>query len=686
MVTDQVTLEVGAMQGTVARRSVWFLLSVVVLCWLPVLIGRGAVEKAVALYPISQAGNAYFVPAHALLLYFVAPLVVLSACVLLLSPGLFLSIALNGAETTGEWILTAFGISIVTIGGVTTIFQALAGPLTSGAFLLLVVSCSAAAFVVLLVRGDRLSCAWPMHARSTLLTIAAGVLLCLILLAPKFYWEVLNGDGADAMESSKLLLRQTVPFWPASAGDKAAFPGITSMLFAYPASWFLRIFGEQEAAVRFPFLLALAAVVGGIVSLIETGRKTGAAMIAGLVWLSAAAYIAMLAFSASYDPYSADLSMPGAQDMLLVACYLGFILFFVRRRISWMALFAVLTFFSLPSGNTLILFWLMAVTLVWKPRPWREIASAGAVLFGLLLVSALLPALLARLHLPVPGNEYSLRGLLTRLNSVQWGDWRRLLFLVVPCGILPAAVLPFWKRQDQVGRSLTLVTLIYFGMFFVQAYISIHHFAPVMLLPIVVFWRSDWAGRERTRPYILAAAAGCGIIACLLSLPVNATPHQTPRIIGGAIEDRFGGYQTGDARTFRRIELFRYIVPFDWEETVPQKEYGGSPLVWNYYAQHASAETRAINYVLQPAAMPGPPGMHLLASEDDAALYVRDDRVLAEHRGLRPPSPPGSRIYAVPRWMLFHGRQPAGDVRVYNLLDTIKGLGVNLDSIVGRGR
>src|SRR5207248_3252270 len=172
----------------------------------------------------------------------------------------------------------------------------------------------------------------------------------------------------------------------------------------------------------------------------------------------------------------------------------------------------------------------------------------------------------------------------------------------------------------------------------------------------------------------------------MLSLPVNAMPHQTPRIIGAAIEDRFGGYQAGDARTFRRIELFRYIVPYDWDETVPDKAYGGSPLVWNYYSQHAVAGDRAINYVLQPVAIPAPPGMRLLASEDDAALYLREDRVLAQHRALHPVSPAGSRIYAVPRWMLFHGRRPADGVRVYNVLDGIKSLGINLDSVAGRGR
>jgi hypothetical protein len=378
--------------------------------------------------------------------------------------------------------------------------------------------------------------------------------------------------------------------------------------------------------------------------------------------------------------------MPGAQDLLLVACYLGFVLFFFRAQMGWMALFAALTFFSLPSGNTLILLWLVAVMLTWRPKPWREVAWAGAMLVGLFLISGLLPTVLARLHLPVPGNEYSFRGLLTRLNSVQWGDWKRLLLLIVPCGILPAAILPFWRRQDHVGKSLTLVTMAYFGMFFIQAYISIHHFAPIMVLPIVVFWRSEWMDRESIPRYAVAGVAVFGIIACLLSLPQNATSHQTPRIIGAAIEDRFGGYQAGDARTFRRIELFRNILPYDWDEAVPEKEYGGSPLVWNYYAQHAAAGDRAINYVLQPIAMPAPQGMRLLASEDDAALYLRDDRVLAQHRALHPLSPPGSRLYAVPRWMLFHGRRPNNDVHVYNVLDGIKRLGINLDSMVGRGR
>ena len=149
MATHEMALDTRMSNETAGRKRVWTLLAIAVLCWLPVLFGRDAVQAAAALYPLSQTG--YFVGAHAFLLYFWTPLVVASACALLLSPGLFLSIALDGAPNPGQWILTALGISIVAIGGLTTVAQSLAGPLTPGAFLLLVVICSAAAFVFLLL-------------------------------------------------------------------------------------------------------------------------------------------------------------------------------------------------------------------------------------------------------------------------------------------------------------------------------------------------------------------------------------------------------------------------------------------------------------------------------------------------------------------------------------------------------
>ncbi|MBI3472982.1 MAG: hypothetical protein HY013_16620, partial [Candidatus Solibacter usitatus] len=55
------------------------------------------------------------------------------------------------------------------------------------------------------------------------------------------------------------------------------------------------------------------------------------------------------------------------------------------------------------------------------------------------------------------------------------------------------------------------------------------------------------------------------------------------------------------------------------------------------------------------------------------ALYVRSETALRTHRALRPPAPAGSRIYWIPKWMLFHGpAPPGGGVRIGNLRDWLK--------------
>ena len=87
------------------------------------------------------------------------------------------------------------------------------------------------------------------YTRTTILMMVLVPMVLLIALTPKFFWENFNGDGVHAFESARLLLVQPLPFWPASAGEIASFPGITSMLFTFPTSWFIRLFGEFEASI-----------------------------------------------------------------------------------------------------------------------------------------------------------------------------------------------------------------------------------------------------------------------------------------------------------------------------------------------------------------------------------------------------------------------------------------------------
>lgn len=657
----------------------------VVLLAVSVYASRGVIESAAALFPLAGSPHPYFAPAHAGLLYIGAPLAVLSAALLFLAPGLLLALAWERDSDAGQWISRGFALSLLIVSVATGVAQAAVGrPLRGGSFVVVVAVCALACLGVLMRRMRRDS-AWfqpfrAPHATTTLVSMIVFPLALLIALAPKFYWENFNGDGAHAYESARLLLVRALPFWDPAVGSIAIFPGLTSMLFAFPASWFIRLFGEVEAAVRLPFLLHLVAVYGGVLALVEHGRTQLGAAERWLIWAGLAVYTVVMSFSATYDPYSADIALPAAQDTLLMACYLGFLLAFLRRERAWMSLFAALTFLASPNGLLLLGLWMLAVWALWKPRPWRELLWSAAMVGGCVAVAAAAPRLLAAVNVPVAGGEYGPLQLFKRFAILQWADWHRLAFLVIPGGIVPAVALLAWRRQDQAARTVALVTVAYFALFYVQAHIALHYFAPVMLLPLIVYWRMTSTWQRPARRLAVGGAALASLAALVVSLPAKASPQTTARLIGAAIEDRAGGYERFDPAAFRRAALLDRILPYDSDPRVPAQSYGGSSLAWNYYARARKTKPEDVNYVLQREDDPPPDSMRLVASSGDGALYVKSEAVLREHRALRPPTPAGSPLYSIPRGFLFSGAlgEDAPVIRVKKLL---KKLGIDVDQI-----
>src|SRR6478736_2363209 len=119
----------------VTPRRVVRLLTLMGIAWIPVLVGRDAVKSAAALWQLADAPNPYFVAAQGTLLYIASPLVVASACLLLLSPGLLLALALDSAKNVGEWVVNGLALSIIVLSGTTQIVQAIAGsPIRENAF------------------------------------------------------------------------------------------------------------------------------------------------------------------------------------------------------------------------------------------------------------------------------------------------------------------------------------------------------------------------------------------------------------------------------------------------------------------------------------------------------------------------------------------------------------------------
>jgi hypothetical protein len=540
--------------------------------------------------------------------------------------------------------------------------------------------------LVCLLRGRNLG--WPLSQRLSWATVLLSVLvplLLLIFLTPKFYWENFNGDGAHAFETARLLLFQPFPFWDPSAGEISTYPGVTTMLFAYPASWFVRLFGEMEVSARLPLLLYITALYSAILGTVEFGRSKPLELTERcLIWLGLSLYVMVMAFGATYNPYFADIALPTTRETLLMVCFLGFVLAFIRGERVWIILFIVLIYMCVPNGSLLIGLWLFSVVLLWKPRPFRRTLLPVSTLMACLLIAAIFPHILRILDQPGPGGEHTTLQLLKHFAFLELTDWRRLAFVVVPSGILPALALLAWPRQDQIAKTITLMTILYFVFFYVQAQTALHYFAPVMLLPLIIFWRNDVLLVPRLRPVVLFCTGLFCFVALYISLPRDLKPHTSARLIGSTIEDRTGGYKILDPAAMRHSSILRELIPFVWDPRVPHDSYGGSPLMWYYYAQQAKNSFSKINYVLQPSEGPPPPDMRILARKDGVILYLLSDSVWASHRAIHPSTPAGGEIYGIPKTTLFFSPHLGNRPRVINLLDLLKRLGIDVDYYLER--
>jgi hypothetical protein len=666
------------------------LLIILGVSWIPALVGHGVVQSVAALFPLATSTQPYFHPELGWLLYLWTPVVVASACVLFLSPGVILSIALNSAKNIGQWVLTAFALSIILVSVLAGIIQSIIkSPLRDLSFALTVVFLSTACFGFLLARyysGQSLE--WPFgqpYTWTTLLSMMVVPSIILITLLPKFFWENFNGDGAHAFESARLLFVQPLPFWPASTGNIASFPGVTSVLFVYPVSWFIRLFGPVEASARLPFLLELVALYAALITLVEYGRtRLLRATERWLIWLELTVFVVVVAYSATYSPYSADIALPATQDTLMMVCFLGFILAFLKREMIWMYLFIGFTYLTLPNGVQLIGFWLLSIILIWKPRPWREAAEVAVALLACFILSVISPSILNLIHLPAPGQEYGFLELMRHFAWLQWADWHRLAYLVIPCGILPAFGLLATRLQDQMSQALALLIVAYFIFFYISARIVLHYFVPVMILPLVIFWHNAEWTHERYRPYALGAVFATAMLALYISLPSDKALDTSARQVGLTMEDRIGGYESLDPAVFQRSKLLFHLFPVDWDPRVPSESYGGSSLSWNYYMHQAKENHSEINYVIQLAGIPAPEGMRLVAQEGRAALYMRSDEVWQKQIALRPPTPAGSPVYAIPRGIIFNSVPLNDGPTIINMVEVLDGLGLDINSILGK--
>ena len=643
------------MQSLTPRRAL-IVSAAMLACGLPALLAGSTGAAVWNLAGEIRPSAPYFSGREPGLLYVTLPLVVFGSLALFLAPGMLLAMAFARARTAEEWLLKGFALSTVVLGFAVAAVQELRGaPLTGAAFVGLASACTALAGAGAWFRAQRRRIEWPALHTAHVAPLIGVPLLFLVALTPKFFWEGFNGDGAHAFEATRLLLHQPLPFWPEGSGVVGQYPGVNSVLYLLPGSWFMRLFGEIEAAVRLPYVLFMGLLFAGLLSTARQGRKEplGAAAHA-LLWLGVVSYSLVMAYSATYDPYCSDIALPATQDTLLVACFLGLVLAFQSGERGWMVLWTAFTLLCSPAGPVLIGAWLVAVVIAYRQRPWLRAAFLAVTTATCLVLIGAAPALLQRLGLPAPGGEHSAGALLSKFRYVLPTDVRRFLYLVVPCGIYPALAFFAWRRSDDASRALLVVVALVFGMYYLMAFVSLHYFAPAMILPLVIFWRGQRVALwERPRAAV-AACLACALVAVGLALPAGADIYTGTREVGASLDaSGLGGYDEMAPEYFSGMALLEELFTPGSDAAVPESAYAGASLSWSYYAQRAASDERPINYVLTSADTPAPDGAVRVAGDGAAALYVLDDERWEAHRSMRPAGSQGRSIYAVPRDLLF---------------------------------
>lgn len=672
--SDIFAINRGSTQGAESRRRRGFsrgLFLAMLLFGMIGFLGLDTVRRVLSMWELGQGARPYFIPSEALALYLTVPLSSLCLSVFFLLPGLTLAAAFGREKCLALWILAGFGASLAVLTAAHTVVELATGwTLTGRGFFVLVALTNLLTFAVLalqLARGGKVQV--DLRGQHADIWVAFGLFWAvLLLMAPKFYWENFSGDGSGALQFARNLIHSRWPFWPNEAGVIRQAPGLSSVLFVFPESWFVRFWGEWEYSARALYPMALAMLYPILTALIRLGRPDAFLGWVDHMLLAVALGLYSMAniYSGGYHAWFGDSPMPAARETLAMVCFMGYILAFVTDRRLLMLAAGVMAYLSIPTGGLWLLLWPLAVTLVWRPLPKERLVFAGVVLATCAAVAVLGPVVIRLSGLPFPGGEFDAAQIIQRLRYVALVDWQRFAFLALPVGIVPVLFLFTWKRQDPLARALTLLTIAFFAFFYLQGYrVLLHHFIPAMIPPLVIMWRSDLMERAMGR---LVAAAGI-LAALVLAWPKDTGLHAHDRAFAAYIQtegsifdsdkpldgERFRGFDPRALDVFH--ELFGRLLPIGYGMTEPGERFYGAPLVWWFYSEFPKADGQIINYTLKPLAEATQSDGTLFDSYNGYGLYIRDMALFDKQRAQKLPYDTGASLLATPRDVMF-GRGP----------------------------
>ena len=576
----------------------------------------------------------YFIAGDAAFLYLWVPLVVLAASALFLAPGLLLALGAGRRDERFElWLLQGFTLSLFVVPTLTALVQTMTGIVITGAAYVFVLTLLCLPGLLLLAQRGI-----PPIFTGRGWDVGVIVLLpalTLIVLAPKFFWESLNDDGAHTLLNAMLFVTGGNPFWPPDVTVTAGYPSTSMMSEAFLQTGISRFFGPSEATIRLAYLPGLSVMAACMLSFMrdDEGRTRPEAAIG----LTAALllYSFVMAFNPTYSPYFADIALPLTREPLIVLGFLGYVLFFFDGRLIWMAVVSTLALLSAPNGVLLVGFFLGSHFLLTRPLPFAQVVVGGLIALGVSVLASAAMVALDAAGVTRVGGEFGATSILRRLRFVTLFETDRILFWLLPAGVLPGLALLAWRWQDQLSRTLTLTTVIYVLFFYVQAYrILPHHFAPAALLPLIVFWRLRPV-RAAPAPALLAALAGV-LVGLWASFPDTTRPFTYTREFAERIVVDYPSADPLDADKMRIVTaLLSDAFPPHWTDADLEEWFSIETLATYMHTHTNPADPAAADYRLVPEETVLSPDEILIAGPTegfvllarDAASYNRDLRM-----------------------------------------------------------
>lgn len=598
--------------------------------------------------------ESYFITSKFLEFYLLIPLIITSALIIILAPGLLI-ISAHQAEThIGELVLKGFALSFLLQFFFGTLNKILFGVITTSLFLntslfmLLIAYCY---FIKKKLHFNTNTSPTKHYEYNHFIWLFLIAFLFVVLLFPYIFWHDLSGDGFEILELGRSLSTQLLPVFPNDTGTMGLGAGMLPM--AYPVHWFIMLFGATEVASRLPMVLYLIVLFSALTAWIEYQSPRRLKLIENIALLSGiACYSAAIGLNATYHPYLADMASPAATDTLAIVLMIAAGYFLWTQQRAWFLIFALLGFLARPTFLLFLIFMGIGIALSKKDQIKSSITTIGMSLLLLIIIFISYEVLYASPDISSTTKGSSI-GLLERFRFITLDDFKRFVYVAAPTGILPALSILFLRWHDPLARCITVVTVCYFSLFYFPAFVALHHFIPVMVLPLLILWRT-----VLTQTNSLWPAKVIGLLAIVFlyfSLPQRLEISHIYRELGRKFDYRLGDIE-GDFQQYRTaINGYPFVYKFfnfHWEIKDIHKEMQGGAQIILYSASSESSREKA-NYLIWPLDLEPPSNYHLVFKTDNTAGYVKD-RVEWEKDLKNPPKEEfRSMLYSIPEETLF---------------------------------